>query len=90
VNQFALFSIMSGAASDLTRWLERRAELCRRVVIPAAVKWEIRDKLDQAKVSERVLFPGLDGRARWLRRYYAARDVPVRRRPAARMRRRRE
>ena len=83
---------MSSEASDLTRWLERRAALCRRVAIPAGVKWEVRDELDQANVSERVLFPGLDGLARWLRRYYAARDVRdavrVHRRPAARIRRR--
>ena len=101
VNQFALFSVMSDAKADLTDWLERRPALCRRVVIPADVRWEVRDKLDQANVSERVLFPGLDGLARWLRRYYAGRgakperprsvsirQTPVRRR-AARVRRQR-
>ena len=47
-----------------------------RVVIAAALKWEIRDKLDQANVTERVLFPGLDGISRWLARYYAPRWRP--------------
>jgi len=33
----------------------------------------VRDKLDQANVSERVLFPGLDGLTRALTRHYAPR-----------------
>ena len=73
VNQLALFSMMSSARAGLHEWLERRPEACRRIVIPADVKWEVRDKLDQANVTERVLFPGLDGLSRWLRRYYTER-----------------
>ena len=73
VNQFALFSLLSDARVGLERWLAEHTEVWRRVVIPAALKWEVRDKLDQANVTERVLFPGLDGLCRWLRRYYAPR-----------------
>ena len=73
VNQYALFSLMSRAEARLDDWLAARPQLARRVVIPAALKWEIRDKLDQANVTERVLFPGLDGLSRWLGRYYLRR-----------------
>jgi len=70
VNQFALFSLMSIPAATLDGWLRTHHHLARRVVIPARLKWEIRDKLDQANINERVLFPGLDGLSRWLTRYY--------------------
>jgi hypothetical protein len=74
VNQYALFALMSRPDSRLDEWLEPRAEFARRLVIPAELKWEVRDKLDQANITERVLFPGLDGLSRWLARYYAPRS----------------
>src|SRR5207253_3555315 len=70
VNQFALFSLMSSPQASLDDWLARHPALAKRILIPAALKWEIRDKLDQANINERVLFPGLDGLSRWLTRYY--------------------
>jgi hypothetical protein len=70
LNQLALFSLMSSASATLDNWLADHPKMCRRVPIPAKLKWEIRDKLDQANVNERVLFPGLDGLSRWLTRYY--------------------
>jgi FRG domain len=73
VNQYALFSLMSRADSSLDAWLREHEDLVRRIVIPADLKWEVRDKLDQANITERVLFPGLDGLTRWLVRYHAPR-----------------
>jgi hypothetical protein len=74
VNQYALFALMSRADTRLDEWLESRPELGRRLIVPSALKWEVRDKLDQANITERVLFPGLDGLSRWLARYYAPRE----------------
>jgi hypothetical protein len=71
VNQFALFSLMSNASQGLDSWIRRHPDLCRKIIIPAELKWEIRDKLDQCNVTERVLFPGLDGLTRWLYRHYS-------------------
>jgi hypothetical protein len=72
LHQLALFSLMSDPSADLEVWLEEHPELCRKVAVPAHLKWEIRDKLDQANINERVLFPGLDGLSRWLTRYYTS------------------
>lgn len=70
VNQFALFSVMSDSLASLNTWFEARPETYFKIVIPPKFKWEIRDKLDMNNITERVLFPGLDGLAKWLKRYY--------------------
>ena len=70
VNQFAFFSVMSGAEHSLLSFLLQHPGLYRRIIIPAKLKWEVRDKLDQANITERMLFPGLDGLAAWLARHY--------------------
>jgi hypothetical protein len=70
VHQYALFSLMSKAQANMSAWLEEHPELYFRVIIPAGLKWEIRDKLDQANITERVLFPGLSGLSHWLKRHY--------------------
>jgi hypothetical protein len=71
VNQFALFSVMSDPTARLDDWLGDHPNMWRKIVIPSELKWEIRDKLDQANITERVLFPGLDGLSRWLKRHYS-------------------
>lgn len=70
INQAALFSLMSDPREMLHDWLEQHPGTSHRIIIPASLKWEVRDKLDQINISERVLFPGLDGLSAWLRRYY--------------------
>jgi hypothetical protein len=73
VVQFALFSLLSNPRGNLEEWLADHPGVYRRVIVPASLKWEIRDKLDQGNITERVLYPGLDGLSRWLRRYYMPR-----------------
>ncbi len=84
VNQFAFFSVMSDPMAVMDDWLVQHPQIARRIIIPAKLIWEIRDKLDQANVTERVLFPGLDGLSRWLRRHYSPRqdDMPKKQIPA--------
>ncbi len=73
VNQYAVFSMMSDPEILISNWLEKTDIRFFIIIIPAKLKWEIRDKLDQANINERVLFPGLDGLATWLKRHY--RDI---------------
>ena len=44
---------------------------CIRYVIPKSIKLEIRDKLDYINISERMIYPGLDGISRWITRRYS-------------------
>jgi hypothetical protein len=74
VNQFALFSMMTDSVARLDQWLRHAPGCWRQVIIPAHLKWEIRDKLDQANITERVLFPGLDGLSQWLKRHYSPKN----------------
>lgn len=73
VNQYALFTLLSNPDIMLHEWLTEHPEVYRRIVIPAELKAEVRDKLDQANITERVLYPGLDGLSLWLTRYYSPR-----------------
>ncbi len=73
VNQFAFFSVISNPNLVLDEWLRKHPQVWRKIIIPQELKWEIRDKLDQANVTERVLFPGMDGLCRWLKRHYSPR-----------------
>ncbi|MFX1295177.1 MAG: FRG domain-containing protein [Promethearchaeota archaeon] len=71
-NQFALFSFMSDNTLYLDDWLAEQniPDLWLKIIIPASLKIEIRDKLDQSNIAERILFPGLDGVSKWLSRHY--------------------
>ncbi|GIO22881.1 FRG domain-containing protein [Oceanobacillus sp. J11TS1] len=71
VNQYAMFTIMSNPDKNLDDlFQEHNDDIYTKIVIPKELKWEIRDKLDQANISERMIFPGLEGVSAWLKRYY--------------------
>jgi len=79
VHQYALFALMSTPQAVLHEWLARHPELYFRIRVPARLKWEVRDKLDQANMTARALSMLLGGFSRCLHRHYA----PARGRPAA-------
>lgn len=71
VNQYALFSVVSDPAVTLEEMPAIGSEGCVKYVIPKEVKLEVRDKLDYINVSERMIYPGLDGICRWITRQYS-------------------
>ena len=71
-NQYALFSVVSDPSVLLSDILKTQHIPCRKIVIPKETKLEIRDKLDYINISERMIYPGLDGVCRWITRRYAA------------------
>ena len=71
INQAALFSVSSRADLSVSQWFYAHREIFHRIIVPARIKQEIRDKLDQANINERTLFAGLDGLSLWLTRYYS-------------------
>lgn len=78
INQFGVFSLMSSLHVDLRHWLAvqqaHTPDIVRKIIIPKELKWEVRDKLDQMNLTERVIMPGLDGLSSWLRRWYSVKD----------------
>ncbi len=74
VSQFAYFSMLSDPFLSMNDWLAgpqiAGQVTAVKIVIPASLKWEVRDKLDQSNITERVLMPGLDGLCAWLKRHY--------------------
>jgi hypothetical protein len=80
INQFAYFSAISNPFLAFDDWLRHPTVSAKvdakKIIIPSALKWEFRDKLDQCNINERVLMPGLDGLCAWLRRHYTPLPKP--------------
>lgn len=70
VNQYAWFSVLSNPTTTVSEWIESHPDIVYKMIIPAKKKMEFRDKLDQINMSERYIYPGLDGLCQWLARHY--------------------
>jgi hypothetical protein len=76
VNQAAVLSAIADPSRHMEDWMAAHPDLWCAWRIPPEVKAEVRERLDQGNVNERVLLPGLDGLAAWLRRYYSPGYAP--------------
>lgn len=70
INQYAMFTIMSNSNRSFNDLLKDYPDMYKKIIIPSNLKLEIRDKLDQANINERMIYPGLQGISAWLKRYY--------------------
>lgn len=74
VNQYAFFTVMPLGMEDLEAFLEKYTEHTRKYVIDRKLRWRIRDMLDALNMSERSVYPGLDGLSKWIARHYFVKD----------------
>jgi hypothetical protein len=70
INQYSFFSVIPMDMEDVADFLKTRTEKTVRYVIKKELRWQIRDLLDQLNMSERIVYPGLDGLSRWLARHF--------------------
>lgn len=73
VAQAAMFTLCSATSEPFDSFLLRRGldDALTKFIVPADAVGHLRDQLDLVGVDERRLFPGLEGVAAAIRRYYA-------------------
>lgn len=70
INQYSYFSIVPEAITDIESFLNEHTVNTVKYIIDKSLKWWLRDLLDQMNINERIIYPGLDGLATWLKRRY--------------------
>lgn len=70
IHQYSLFSVIPNDMTDIEGFLEAHTEKTVKYIIKKEIRWDVRDMLDQLNISERTIYPGLDGLSRTLARHY--------------------
>ena len=68
--QYSFFSIIPMGMTDIEKYLDDHTRHTVKYVINRRLRWRVRDMLDQLNISERLLYPGLDGLSKWIARHY--------------------
>ena len=74
MNQYAFFSVIPLGMHDISGFLDTHTEKTCRYIIDKSVRWDLRDMLDQFNISERIIYPGLDGLSKWIARHYFVKE----------------
>ena len=70
INQYSFFAVVPMGIHDIEKFLDDHTEDTVKYVIDKNLRWRVRDMLDQLNMSERIVYPGLDGLSRWIARRY--------------------
>lgn len=73
-NQYSFFTVIPSGITDLEQYLAAHTERTVKYVIDKSLRWEIRDILDEMNISERMMYPGKEGIAKWLARHYYVKE----------------
>ena len=73
ISQYSFFSVVPIEMTDIVGFLNENTQNTARYVIAKELRWQIRDFLDHQNITERVVYPGLDGISEWLGRHYFVR-----------------
>ena len=74
VNQYSFFTVLPSGIINLEDYLDKNTTRTVKYIIDRNLRWDIRDILDQLNMSERTVYPGKDGIAKWLARHYFVRE----------------
>ncbi len=75
INQYSFFSIIPAGIEDIEDFLDKHTDHTMRYIIKKEIRWAVRDMLDQFNISERIMYPGLDGLSKSLARHYFVRSA---------------
>ena len=70
VNQYSFFTILPKGISNFDEFLKNNTENTVKYIISRELQWDIRDILDQLNINDRIMYPGIDGIAKWIARHY--------------------
>ena len=66
----ALTSLVPKNIANVEDFLENHTKHTTKYIIDRTLRRELREMLDQMNINERMLFPGLDGTAKWIARHF--------------------
>lgn len=74
VNQYSFFTIVPSGIENIEEFLDKNTNNTVQYIIDKDLCWRIVDMLDQLNISERIIYPGLDGLSKWIARHYFVKE----------------